>query len=232
MAHRNDWIKQNHSEFYTQVNKTEDYINDPQTEKLNDFGYDVGSKIYNWIMMQFLSALNTFNAAYAAWFDADLRTRIAQIDLDESERRLKRLYRQLYGLLKGNPLVTGHDLMMMGMPLRPSGGRKPSPAPVTLVEAEFELRPPEVIWIHYRDAGATDKAKPAGMHGVEAVYRVSDVPVTDPEELIHSVFETRTPLKMVFDSKDRGRRLYIAFRWENTAGRKGDRSEIYEAIIP
>ncbi|MDR3269528.1 MAG: hypothetical protein LBT83_10750 [Tannerella sp.] len=232
MTTSRDWIEHNHNEFHTQVNKTEDYISDPETNKLKDFGYDSPSTIYAWITTTFLIALNVFNAAFEAWFDVDSRTRIAQIDLEEAEKALKPLYRQLYSLFRGNPLVTNHDLEMMGMPMRPSGGHKPTPPPTTLVEAEFELRPPEVIWVHYHDAGSTGKAKPPGVHGIEAVYLVSDAPVTSRDELVHSIFDTRTPLKMVFEPSDRGRRLNIAFRWENTTGEKGDWSEIYEAVIP
>jgi hypothetical protein len=232
MASKSDWVEQNHIEFHTQVNKTEEYISDSSAGKLKDFGYDVGSTIYVWITTTFVISLNVFNAAYETWFDVDTRTRISQIDLEEAEKALKTLYRQLYGLFKGNPLVTNHDLVMMGMPMRPSGGNKPSPVPTTLVEAEFELRPPGVIWVHYHDAGSSRRAKPAGVHGIEAIYVVSNEPITDRSDLIHSIFDTRTPIKMTFDTKDRGRRLNIAFRWENNTGEKGDWSDIYEAIIP
>jgi hypothetical protein len=232
MATRTDWVEQSHTEFHTQVNATEAYINDPTAGRLKVFGYDTDSPIYTWITVTFVIGLNAFNDAYAAWFDTDKRTHISQVDIELTEKALKKLYRQLYALFKGNMIVTDHDLAMMKMPTRPSGGRTPSPAPTTLVDAEFELTHPTVVLVHYRNAGTKSKAKPPGVHGVEAIYTVSAEPVTDRRELTISVFDTHSPFKLSFETEQRGLHVYIAFRWENTTGEKGDWSKIFETVIP
>ncbi|MDR1552126.1 MAG: hypothetical protein LBS69_01520, partial [Prevotellaceae bacterium] len=76
------------------------------------------------------------------------------------------------------------------------------------------------------------KAKPAGQHGAEIRWTISDTPVVDVEELIHSAFDTHTPFTLEFQGHERGRMAYFCLCWENTRGEKGPWSEIVSAIIP
>jgi hypothetical protein len=48
----------------------------------------------------------------------------------------------------------------------------------------------------------------------------------------HSVFDTRTPMKLVFSGEQRGKSLYFAMRWENNMGEKGLWNDIISTIIP
>jgi hypothetical protein len=52
------------------------------------------------------------------------------------------------------------------------------------------------------------------------------------EELLHPEFATKSPLELVFEEDQRGKRLYYAVRWETGTAKKGDFSEIYSAIVP
>jgi hypothetical protein len=61
---------------------------------------------------------------------------------------------------------------------------------------------------------------------------ISDVPVVDVNELIHSAFDTRTPFSLEFQGHERGKTVYLALRWENTRGEKGPWSSVQSAIIP
>jgi hypothetical protein len=61
---------------------------------------------------------------------------------------------------------------------------------------------------------------------------ISDVPMVDANELVHSVFDTRTPFTLEFGGHERGKTVYFALRWENTRGQKGHWSPIQSAIIP
>jgi hypothetical protein len=67
---------------------------------------------------------------------------------------------------------------------------------------------------------------------VELVWATLDAMPADWSALTHSVFDTRTPLRLAFDGAERGRRLFYAMRWENTRGDKGPWSEIAETVIP
>jgi hypothetical protein len=78
----------------------------------------------------------------------------------------------------------------------------------------------------------TDRAKLEDQHGMELVYVVGGERPVDISQLIHSVFDTRSPLDIEFTEEERGKVVWFAVRWENTRGEKGPWSEIYFAIIP
>jgi hypothetical protein len=76
------------------------------------------------------------------------------------------------------------------------------------------------------------KAKPAGQHGAEIRWAISDTPVVDVAALARSSFDTRTPFTLEFQGHERGQTVYFCLCWENTRGEKGPWSEIQSAIIP
>jgi hypothetical protein len=67
---------------------------------------------------------------------------------------------------------------------------------------------------------------------MELAWAILPAPTVDWKELIHSSFDTHTPLRLTFDGTERGKTVYFALRWENTRGEKGPWSEIMSAIIP
>jgi hypothetical protein len=75
------------------------------------------------------------------------------------------------------------------------------------------------------------RARPAVQIGAELVYIISDTRPSGIDQLIHSVFVTRSPLYLEFSEKERGKTVWFAVRWENTHGEKGPWSDIYYAII-
>jgi hypothetical protein len=67
---------------------------------------------------------------------------------------------------------------------------------------------------------------------MELVWLIADPPPAKVAELVHSAFATRSPLELVFEEDQRGKRLYFAVRWETGTVKKGKFSAIYSAIIP
>ena len=130
-----------------------------------------------------------------------------------------------------NPTVTEEERINMGAPVHKTG-RTPAPVPTTAPEADVRIPAPGIVEIHYRNAESKNIRKPAGVHGCELKWTVSDSMVSSWEQLNHSEFDTHSPLRLSFDGTDRGRRLWFALRWENTRGDKGPWSEIQEAVIP
>jgi hypothetical protein len=130
-----------------------------------------------------------------------------------------------------NPLVLDLDRLKMGLPVHKTT-RTPAPDPTTVPEATITLPSPAVVEIHFQDSGAEHKKKPDGVHGVEIGWAILDTIPTRWDELIHSSFDTHTPLRLTFENDRRGKTLYYALRWENTRGVKGPWSEIYNIIIP
>lgn len=88
------------------------------------------------------------------------------------------------------------------------------------------------LGFQYRDRNSPRTAKPDGVHGAELTYAILDHPPVDWSELLHSVFDTHTPMNLDFPGEMRGKTLYFAMRWENTRGEKGHWNAIDSVIIP
>jgi hypothetical protein len=135
------------------------------------------------------------------------------------------------GNLKYNPLVSDEDRIHMGLPVYDT---TPTPVadPDTTPVATVKLPSPGVVELHLVDSKTGKKAKPAGVHGCEFKWVISDTTPLNWKELINSSFSTRTPIRISFEGEDRGRTLHFALRWENTRGVKGPWTEIMNTIIP
>lgn len=131
-----------------------------------------------------------------------------------------------------NPAVSDGDRRSMEVPSEHHHSPSPVPDPVTYPEAEVETSLIRWLIIHYRDMGSKNKAKPHGIHGAELRWDMADTPLTDPQAMPHSEFDTASTFKLEFKDQDRGKTVYFALRWENTRGHKGPWSGVYSAIVP
>lgn len=131
-----------------------------------------------------------------------------------------------------DPPVTNEDRVAMGLPVH-DGSRTPDKKPESQPEAETDSSVIRQLSIHFKDRGASSRAKPHGVHGAEIRWNMQDQPPVHIEaELIHSDFDTASPFTITFEEADRGRRVYYALRWESATNLKGGWSEIYSAIVP
>ncbi|MDR1279698.1 MAG: hypothetical protein LBK99_02600 [Opitutaceae bacterium] len=55
---------------------------------------------------------------------------------------------------------------------------------------------------------------------------------TSLDQITHSEFSTRSAIVLDFDENQRGQRIWLIARWENTRGQKGPWTDILSAIIP
>jgi hypothetical protein len=108
----------------------------------------------------------------------------------------------------------------------------PHPTPDSVPDVEVETPYPRTVWIKFRAINAPRWGKPEYVHGLEGLWVISDTPPAKIEDLLHSSFSTHSPLELVFDEDQRGKRLYFAVRGENGTVKKGPWSEIYSVIIP
>jgi hypothetical protein len=144
----------------------------------------------------------------------------------------KHIRKSVKSYLIDNPLLTEDDLTMLGLPVHKTTR---TPAPVAGTAPDFDINSNTIchLIIHFFEKdGDHKKAKPAGQHGVEIRWMISDVPMVDANEFTHSSFDTHTPLDLEFSGHDRGKTVYLAARWENTRGLKGPWSPIQSTIIP
>jgi hypothetical protein len=143
-------------------------------------------------------------------------------------------FREFHELMLGNPFVTDTDLIGMGFPERPAGGR--TPAPVATDPPSYDVRPElgHILRIDFYDIDRKKtRGKPDGQHGAEINWAYKDAtPVDNPEHFPNSMFDTATPFTLTFQSEDSGREIYISLRWENTRGLKGPWSVVETIHVP
>ncbi|MDR2797640.1 MAG: hypothetical protein LBB80_04790 [Treponema sp.] len=106
------------------------------------------------------------------------------------------------------------------------------PAPESIPYIEIETPHPRTLRIKFRDEHAPRWGKPAHVHGLECLWNIRDTPPEKMKDLLHSSFATRSPLELVFEEDERGKKVYLAVRWETGAVQKGLWSDIVFAIIP
>jgi hypothetical protein len=228
MALHKDWMKNNHIDLMMQASQTYTYLSDTA----NQTRMGIVGPALNYFTNEFTPKFNTFSMAFIPWQDPATRTPLVVDDLITAQNNFEPVYRQMYvGYIKNNPLVTDTDLDAMGFPKR-SSGRTPAPIPEIPPGIKVTLDAIRCLTIHFFNAETMKKAKPAGAHGVEISWVVSETPITEIEDLIHSSFDTNSPFTLEFKNTERGNHCYFALRWENTRGQKGHYSEIESAIIP
>jgi hypothetical protein len=108
----------------------------------------------------------------------------------------------------------------------------PQPVPATVPEMEFNTSVIRQIGIRYRDFGAATWGKPDHVHAIEISWAILDSRPDSGAALIHNESDTASPHHLDFDESERGRRVFVAARWENNTAQKGPWSDIESAVIP
>ncbi|MDR1500708.1 MAG: hypothetical protein LBI58_06980 [Tannerellaceae bacterium] len=200
---------------------------------LDRFGMGKGAIYGDWYRNEFKPVYNEYLPVYADWLDIMKRTPYVSTILSGIEKRLRPLTRELYWMIKGNRLITSADLIAMDLPHRSNGEYRKS-AVATLPPA-FNITPLESnrLLIHYYSEYSGDgRGKPKGQHGAEIGYTAGDEVVTDADSLEKSLISTSSPYTMAFTSREQGKTVNIALRWENTRGEKGPWSKVMSLVIP
>jgi hypothetical protein len=176
---------------------------------------------------------NDFTAKYLVIENPETRTSVAIRRKNDARKVLEITLRQsIAEYISRNHLVTDSDRESLGLPIRKTT-RTPAPVATTYPEFEINCSMIRQLTIQFYDQGKQKtKGKPAGQHGAELRWGISDTQVIDAEDLSHSAFDTRTPFTLTFQGHDRGKTVYLCLRWENTRGEKGPWSDIKSAIIP
>jgi hypothetical protein len=188
----------------------------------------------SWFTSTLTPAKVAWEAAWTAYLDPAQRTPLITFTKTEKRKEYEKLLRILVKNLESNTRVTDEALRSMGIVIRdttPTRVEIPTHYPAYMVDTSVIRQ----LIIHFWNmllGNRLSKAKPHGVHGAEVRWAVLPDAPASVEELIHSSFDTRTPLTLTFDESDRGKTVYFCLRWENTRGEKGPWSEIVMAIIP
>jgi hypothetical protein len=195
-------------------------------------GCATGTPMGEFVDNNLIPKIGKIGDLYPQWENISTRTPIVIMELKEAEADFLQIYLQVEDMLTANPLVTNEDLVILGFPPRPSGGRHTSPVETKYPWNRASTPRVSCIEIEYGDIDTGGKKKPAGQHGAECRWVISETPVTGLDALLHSSFDTKTPFVLDFPREDSGRKLYYALRWENTRGEKGPFGPIESVIIP
>ncbi|MDR1896627.1 MAG: hypothetical protein LBR10_07550, partial [Prevotellaceae bacterium] len=180
----------------------------------------------------YTSKLLIYNTEYGLWLNPATSTPLVLDDLKDAENAFFPVYRDFYGMVKASPLVTNADLEGMGFSPRPDGSRSHHPVNKMFININVIPFGAYILKIAFENRDTGSSVIPYYLAGAIIFFRVSDTPVTDPNELTQFVLATRSPYKLVFDPSQRGKYVYIAARWQNKRGEKGHWSEIICVVVP
>ena len=179
---------------------------------------------------------DALNKVYIKWYDAFALTFQPHIkSVREEKGRQKKaaekaLRHFVNRFLRYEP-VTDADRTNMGIPNR--SNTRSSQHTVDKAVA-FQLDPGKIrevkakIWVR----GSESRAKPSSYFGADIAYDILDSPPASPQDLRRNTTSTRSHYTLIFTEEERGKRVYIAMRWQNKKGNKGEWSEIQATIIP
>jgi hypothetical protein len=187
-----------------------------------------------WTANSLTPAHLNWNEAWASYLDPAQRTPLITFTKTEARKKYEALLRILVLNLESNTRVTDEQRRAMGIVIR-DHTRTPAETPTHYPAYMVDTSVIRQLIIHFWNmllGGRLSKAKPHGVHGAEVRWGILPAEPRSVEELIHSSFDTRTPLTLTFDESERGKTVYFCLRWENTRGEKGPWSEIVMAVIP
>jgi len=181
-----------------------------------------------------VSALVTKKTAFATAYAASLTPEHSSIDTTVKNEKRAALEHDIRHIKKAylDPVEGLPDSTWEAFGIKPPDHiRTPARIPSTLPVVTPRLLPPGVIEFIFHAAGKK-WGKDPDAHGLELIWAVLDHPPASLAELIHSSFETASPITLSFDISMRGKILYYAARWENGTARKGPWTEVEFAVIP
>ncbi|MDR1284494.1 MAG: hypothetical protein LBK99_27335, partial [Opitutaceae bacterium] len=133
--------------------------------------------------------------------------------------------------LARNPLVHDKDRVAMGITVRKTT-RTPQPVPAKQPGMRITLVAPGRVQVSFFDLENHRRARAPFTSGVEMASALRETaPLTDAD-FTRSHFATRSPFTFDFDIADRGKTLWLRLRWENSRGKKGPWTDVYQVIIP
>ena len=184
----------------------------------------------DWLDKQLEPARAAWTTAWEAYQNPGTRTKLITATKKEKRADYEKLLMILAANLRANTRLTDDDRRAAGLSIR-DAKPTPSPVPVTYPIISVDTSIMRRLILKYRDSGSTTTAKPKGIHGAEIKWLISEErPMV--EELINSAFDTGTPYMIDFEDAQRGKRVWICLRWENTRGEKGPWGQMVNAIIP
>jgi hypothetical protein len=181
-----------------------------------------------------LTALNEAKTLFAnlhQLVDSPAKSKILVDQKNEARKQLVTLIRDLVGFKLKNPIITNNQRLELGLPVH-DNTRTPVPTPTTHVVFTLKVQSIREVRIDFKDEHSDSKAKPYGYDGAVVFHEVMEQKPNDPNTLTHSVLATKTPFTLEFNEEQRGKKVFVAIKWQNEKGQMGPWSEVQSIIVP
>jgi hypothetical protein len=181
-------------------------------------------------MMPVTTAQTAWAASYPAHATAQAAAQSARQTKDADRAAFEAAVRSLVRRIQATPAVTDTAKAAAGITVPdtiPTPSGPPTTAPAATIDTAQRLQ----HTIHFRDAGATTKAKPAGVRGCEIWMKIGPPPPVSAGELTFVTLDTRTPHVITFDGAEAGKLVTYWLRWVSTRDEKGPWSAPVSATV-
>jgi hypothetical protein len=177
-----------------------------------------------------LDAIDGFLAALEAYLENDSSFNRVMKN-EKREKAMRAMEKFANRSIRYNDLMTEPDKNRYGIFTRKPPHRVTVPATVPVLMPRAG-NPREIV-VPYRDRDSARRGKPRHVHGIEIRWGILDHAPTSIEELINVTLDTRSPLRLVFEDKYRGKRVYFVGCWViEREGEKGKFGEFSSVLVP
>lgn len=180
-----------------------------------------------------IAAQNTaFQAAYAVSITPATRTSVTVAAKDIAKTNSLAIVRPYAIRISLNAAVLVSNKVSVGVNPRTSIPT-PIPAPTSVPVLSLTSSTFLQSVLRYRDdaAPATSRAKPFGATAIQIFGVTSAAVVSNPDTLPLISMHTKVPVRLQWDSSDRGKTAYIAARWITRTGEVGPWSDILNVVV-
>jgi hypothetical protein len=181
-------------------------------------------------MLLLTEALAELDAAHVKVLDKDTRTRLDTAAQQQAIRTAQRQTRKILDFyVVDNPAATRTDYEALSIPVR--GPVSILPAPEHVPGIGHITSANLAVIVPFSDAQSNKRAKPAGVHALEAAYQLGGDEPADVRRMPEEAVATSSPLRLQFDFADEFKLVYLAFRWVGTRGDHGPWTDIHKVNV-
>jgi hypothetical protein len=161
-----------------------------------------------------------WNAAYITATTPATRTSANIAAKDAARYDAEGVIRPYAQRIRANGSVSDALKVGLGLNLQPST-LTPIPAPTVQPELLFRSATPLQFELSYKDPGASGKAKPYGVRGVQIVTSVGTAVAVDPDAAPMKAMVTKAPFRLSWDAAQIGKIATIWARYYTVSGPGG-----------
>jgi hypothetical protein len=185
-----------------------------------------------WFGDTYLPAFHQWEEKYKAYRNPSFRTHPIVFAKKEAREKLQPIYSQLVVMLKGNSKLTEPQLVNLKIAVNKGGGGRALPPPDQPPFLRVDTSVAGRITIFVYNVEGMKRGRPRGAKCCMLSYGiVDDDPITQ-EMLTEYVYVTNGKVVIDFPWPKRGKKLRVAGRWMNAAGKFSPWSDIITVYIP